>query len=58
MSETWIVFKADGMSTLGWEERKLLPSGDLTDIIWENWDTQLAHRVGCVRGTNPYSIDV
>lgn len=38
MSETWIVFKADGMSAPGWEERKLLPSGGLTDILWENWD--------------------
>ncbi|HEY9830883.1 MAG TPA: hypothetical protein V6D26_09900 [Stenomitos sp.] len=38
MSETWIVFKADGMSATGWEERLLLPSGNLTDILWENWD--------------------
>lgn len=38
-NETWIVFKADGMSAPGWEERKLLPSGGLTDILWENWDS-------------------
>ncbi len=38
MSETWIVFKADGMSAPGWEERQLLPSGALTDILAEEWD--------------------
>jgi hypothetical protein len=39
MTSTWIVFKADNMSAPGWEERKLLPSGGLTDILWENWDS-------------------
>lgn len=38
-SETWIVYKAETMSATGWEERKLLPSGSLTDILWENWSS-------------------
>jgi len=38
MSETWIVFKADESNGPGWESRQLLPSGNLTDILWENWD--------------------
>ena len=38
MSETWIVFKANNMNSPGWEERQLMPSGNLTDILWENWD--------------------
>lgn len=39
MASDWIVFKADNMSAPGWEERKLLPSGGLTDILWENWSS-------------------
>jgi hypothetical protein len=35
--QTWIVYKADSMSAEGWEERKLMPSGNGTDILWENW---------------------
>ena len=38
MTETWIVFKTDDMSTPGWESRKLMPSGGLTDLLAENWD--------------------
>jgi|GEM_PF-5398283 len=38
MGETWIVFKADEMSSPGWEARRLMPSGNLMDILWENWD--------------------
>lgn len=39
MSETWIVYKAETMSSRDWEERKLLPSGGLTDILTESWDS-------------------
>ena len=38
MNETWIVFKAESLSAHGWEERKLLPSGGLTDILATEWD--------------------
>jgi len=38
-TETWIVYKALAMSAPGWEERKLLPGGSLTDILWENWSS-------------------
>ena len=38
MSETWIVFKARDMNSSGWEKRQLMPSGNLTEILWENWD--------------------
>lgn len=38
-SETWIVFKAETMSAPGWEERKLLPEGAITDILCEEWDS-------------------
>lgn len=38
MAETWIVFKADNMSSPGWENRKLMPSGVLTDLLAEEWD--------------------
>lgn len=37
--ETWIVYKAETMSSPGWEERKLLPRDSLTDILWENWSS-------------------
>lgn len=39
MSETWIVFKADGMSSQGWEERLLMPTESVTDILAEEWDS-------------------
>lgn len=39
MNETWIVYKAESMSSPNWEERKLLPSGGLTDILTESWDS-------------------
>jgi len=39
MTETWIVFKANGMSAHGWEERMLMPSSGLTDILAEEWDS-------------------
>lgn len=35
--ETWIVYKTETMSDHGWEERLILPSGSITDILWENW---------------------
>jgi len=37
--EIWIVYKAETMSAPGWEERKLLPSEGLTDILSEEWDS-------------------
>ena len=37
MTEDWIVYKTETMSDHGWEERKILPSGSITDILWENW---------------------
>ena len=37
-SETWIVFKTETPSDEGWEDRKLMPSGNGTNILWENWD--------------------
>jgi len=38
MNETWIVFKTESLSAHGWEERKLLPSGGLTDVLATEWD--------------------
>lgn len=38
-TKTWIVYKAESMSSHGWEERRLMPSGGLTDILWENWNS-------------------
>ena len=60
MSETWIVFKADGMSAQGWEERVLMPSVAVTDILAEEWDSsgrlpQLGDRVR--EYTNPEDPD-
>lgn len=39
MSSTWIVYKADDSSAEGWEQRLLMPSSGLTDILEENWDS-------------------
>ena len=36
-AKTWIVYKAE-MGAEGWEERSLMPSGNLTDILAEVWD--------------------
>ena len=60
MSETWIVFKADGMSAQRWEERVLMPSEAVTDILAEEWDSsgklpQLGDRVR--EYTNPEDPD-
>jgi len=38
MKETWILFKTESSDAEGWEERKLLPSGNGTDLLWENWN--------------------
>ncbi|MDY6941255.1 MAG: hypothetical protein SWY16_26810 [Cyanobacteriota bacterium] len=38
MTETWIVFKADSTNSPGWEERKLMPSEALTELLAEEWD--------------------
>ena len=37
--ETWIVYKSETMSDHGWEERQILPSGSITDILSEEWDS-------------------
>ncbi|HBL14137.1 MAG TPA: hypothetical protein DD379_22655 [Cyanobacteria bacterium UBA11162] len=37
--ETWIVYKTETMSAPGWENRKLLPEGAITDILCEEWDS-------------------
>lgn len=37
MAETWILFKAEP-SDEGWEDRKLMPSGSLTELLAENLD--------------------
>lgn len=37
MAETWIVYKAENMSAHGWEDRMLMPSEGLTDILHEEW---------------------
>ncbi len=37
--ETWIVYKTETMSDAGWEDRKLLPEGAITDILCEEWDS-------------------
>lgn len=39
MAETWIIYKANQMDAVGWEERCLMPGGSLTEILWENWDS-------------------
>lgn len=38
MAETWIVYKADSRNAHDWENRMLLPSRGLTDILAEEWD--------------------
>lgn len=37
-AKTWIVYKTHSAAATGWEERMLQPSGQGTDILWENWD--------------------
>ncbi len=37
-NETWIIYKTESGNSLGWENRKLMPSGGLTDILAEEWD--------------------
>ena len=37
-SETWIVYKSTTPSAHGWENRQLMPNGDLTNILAEEWD--------------------
>lgn len=36
--ETWIIYKAVSGDAPGWEDRQLLPSGSLTDILAEEHD--------------------
>lgn len=37
--KTWIVYKAaDDEDGEGWLERRLMPGGGLTNILWEVWD--------------------
>lgn len=37
-NETWIIYKAESGNSPGWEDRTLMPSGGLTDILAEEWD--------------------
>jgi hypothetical protein len=39
MAETWIVYKVQAMDASGWEQRQLMPSGGLTDLLSEEWDS-------------------
>lgn len=39
MTETWVVYKAESMDSQGWENRQLSPSGALTDILAEEWNS-------------------
>jgi hypothetical protein len=38
MTKTLIIYKTNDLSTQGWEERKLMPSGNLTDTLAEEID--------------------
>lgn len=38
MPETWILYKTETGDAHGWFDRKLMPSGSLTDILAEEWD--------------------
>lgn len=38
MTKTLIIYKANDLSAQGWEERKLLPGGNLTDTLAEEID--------------------
>lgn len=40
----WIIFKANDSSSTGWEERRLMPNGGLTDIIREAHHTRTNER--------------
>lgn len=49
-TKTWIIYKTDGLSAPGWEDRKLQPSGALTSILAEEHNysgvmPQIGHRV-------------
>lgn len=37
MRQTWIIYKSSDADALGWEERQLLPSRNLTSILAEEW---------------------
>ena len=39
-TETWIIYKTDDMSAVGWEERRLMPRDSLTNILEENWSAE------------------
>lgn len=34
-SKTLIQYRADNLSAPGWEERRLMPGGGLTSLLWE-----------------------
>ncbi len=35
--KTTIIYRADSLSAPGWEERQLMPSGSITDILAQTW---------------------
>jgi hypothetical protein len=37
-SKTLIQYRADSFSASGWEDRKLMPQGSLTSLLWETID--------------------
>lgn len=37
-TKTWILYKTNDLSAAGWEDRKLMPSGGLTSLLWETID--------------------
>lgn len=37
MRQTWIIYKTDDPDAAEWEDRQLLPSGNLTSILSEEW---------------------
>lgn len=37
-SKTLIQYRADSLSAPGWEDRKLMPDGRLTSLLWETID--------------------
>ncbi len=43
--QTWIVYKTETMSDDGWEDRCLMPSGSITDILNEEWSSRPNEKV-------------
>jgi len=37
--EAWILYRTESAGDQGWEQRKLLPGGGLTDLLSESWSS-------------------